>query len=72
MKLTQIILKGLGKAKVRSILKKWVIDQINLNLEFGLYQDFTFDCTIRGYGLPEVDDHNFHVDELFEFIGNKL
>ncbi len=78
MELTQIILKGLGKAKVRSILKKWVIDQINLNLEcrsleVGQYQDFTFDYTIRGYGLPEVDeDHNFHVDELFEFIGNKL
>jgi len=78
MELTQIILKGLGKPKVRSILKQWVIDQVNLNLEYrslevGKYEDFTFDYTIRGYGLPEVDeDHDYHVDELFEYIGNKL
>jgi len=75
MELTQIILKGLGKPKVRSILKKWVIDQVNLNLEcdFNNASNWQFDHVIRGYGLPEVDeDFDYYVRELFDFIGNKL
>ena len=75
MELTQDILKGLGKSKVRSILKKWVIDQVNLNLEndFNNASNWKFDYTIRGYGLPEVsEDFDYSVGELFDFIGNKL
>jgi len=80
--LTQIILKGLGKPKVKSILKKWLIDQVNLNLECDYYNfngnaggdgGMMFDTTIRGYGLPVIDeDHDYYVNELFEFVGNKI
>jgi hypothetical protein len=72
MDLTQVILKGLGKAKVKAILNKWIKAQINLNLEYG-QGEWKFDCTISGYGLPEVDeDYDYYVDDLFEFIGNKI
>ena len=78
MELTQIILKGLGKPKVKSILKKWLIDQVNLNLECDYYNfngngGMMLDATIGGYGLPVIDeDHDYYVNELFEFVGNKI
>jgi len=73
MDLTQVILKGLGKAKVKAILNKWIKAQININLEYSK-GEWKFDNTIsRGYGLPEVDeDFVYYVDDLFEFIGNKI
>ena len=77
MDLTQTILKGLGKGKVRSILKRWCIDQVNLNLEHGKGA-WGFDVSIHAhdcnkYGLPVIDDDcEYYIDELCAFIGNKI
>jgi hypothetical protein len=52
----ELILKGLGKRKVRSILNQWIKDQINRALENNLSISF-----------EPID-----VDDLFKFIGNKI
>lgn len=67
------IYKLLGKRKIRSILRRWVVDQVNVCLEIK-NSHISFDSTIDGYGLPKNydEDHDYLVDELFEFVGNKI
>ena len=70
---TQLILKGLGKRKVKSILNKWIKDQINVCLE--CYNGrITFDeyIYLDSYGINGFDEDGMLVNELFEFIGNKI
>ena len=75
---TQLILKGLGKKNVRSILNKWIKDQINRGL---LQQtELTLDSIIYldeyAYNMYKIDlsdlESPIQVDDLFEFIGNKI
>lgn len=70
---TQLILKGLGKKKVRSILNKWIKDQINECLEFNAEIRLSSVIWLEMYvdGMEEQDDA-FQVDDLFQFIGNKI
>ena len=78
MNLTQILLKGLGKVKVRSILNKWIKKQVNECLEHNntitlssviWLEDFT---ELKEYQLEILDDEPMEVDDLFKFIGNKI
>jgi len=71
--MNELILKGLGKRKVRSILNKWIKDQINVCLEFRNGR-FSFDSTIHldQYGVDGFDEDGMLVDELFKFIGNRI
>ena len=71
--MTQLILKGLGKRKVRSILNKWIKDQINVCLENGNGR-ITFDTYIYldRYGVDGFNEDGMLVDELFDFIGNRI
>ena len=78
MNLTQILLKGLGKVKVRSILNKWIKKQVNECLEHNntitlssviWLEDFT---ELKEYQLEILDDEPMEVDDLFIFIGNKI
>ena len=70
---TQLILKGLGKKKVRSILNKWIKDQINECLECNTEIRLDLVIWLEMYvdGMEEQDDA-FEVDDLFQFIGNKI
>jgi len=70
---TQLILKGLGKKKVKSILNKWIKDQINECLEFNAEIRLSSVIWLEMYvdGMEEQDDA-FQVDDLFQFIGNKI
>lgn len=67
------IYKLLGKRKIRSILRRWVVDQVNNRLDIKSSY-ISFDSTIDGYGLPKNydEDHDYLVDDLFEFVGNKI
>ena len=78
MNLTQILLKGLGKVKVRSILNKWIKKQVNECLEHNntitlssviWLEDFT---ELKEYQQEILDDEPMEVDDLFQFIGNKI
>ena len=78
MNLTQILLKGLGKVKVRAILNKWIKKQVNECLEHNntitlssviWLEDFT---ELKEYQLEILDDEPMEVDDLFQFIGNKI
>ena len=69
----QLILKGLGKAKVRCIIKNYMLKCFNESIE--LNSEFTFPLyqTIYENGLPIVDeDDPFTIGELVEFVGNKI
>ena len=73
----QLILKGLGKAKVRRAIKLFMISEFNNHLEYRhtKTQTFTFPlyATIEGFGLPEMDeDEPFTVGDLVEFLNNKI
>jgi len=78
MNLTQILLKGLGKVKVRSILNKWIKDQINDSLE----NNYTLTLSsviwleeyadLKEYQIEILDGEPMEVDDLFKFIGNKI
>ena len=70
----KLILKGLGKAKVRRIVKQFLIDSYNEYLDHG--NDF-FSLhgggIVDGYGLPDMnDDYPFTLDDLTEFLNNKI
>jgi len=73
----ELILKGLGKRKVRAILNKWIKDQINRCLEHSY--EITFDSVIwlneytwELYGIDLLDGEPYEIDDLFKFIGNKI
>jgi len=73
----QLILKGLGKAKVKRIIRNFMIEQFNIHLEYYANTGESFSlplyCTIEGHGLPEVDcDDPFTFGELVEYVGNKI
>tara|TARA_Y100000310_G_C20532538_1_gene739216 strand:+ start:283 stop:507 length:225 start_codon:yes stop_codon:yes gene_type:complete len=72
----KLILKGLGKAKVRRIIKAFMVQCFNENIEYnGIETDFTFPMyqNIDGYGLPDLGcDNDFSVGELMEFVDNKI
>ena len=71
----QIILKSLGKRKVKSILNQWIKDQINRALQDN--QDIVFDSTIHldkyVNNLKGLDiETSILTDTVFKFIGNKI
>ena len=70
----ELILKGLGKRKVKSILNQFIKDQINLALEYE--SEFLISSVIylNDYveGMDELRDDPFDVNDLFKFIGNKI
>tara|TARA_R100001440_G_C2466724_1_gene110887 strand:+ start:395 stop:613 length:219 start_codon:yes stop_codon:yes gene_type:complete len=70
----ELILKGLGKRKVKSILNQFIKDQINLALEYE--SEFLISSVIylNDYveGMDELKDDPFDVTDLFKFIGNKI
>jgi len=79
----QLILKGLGKAKVKRIIRNFMIEQFNIHLEYYANDEYYANtgesfslplyCTIEGHGLPEVDcDDPFTFGELVEYVGNKI
>ena len=70
----KLILKGLGKAKVRRIIRGFIINDFRAHIEYGHKEAFTFPLyqTIDGYGLPFIEDDPFTVGELVEFVGNKI
>jgi hypothetical protein len=78
MNLTQILLKGLGKVKVRSILNQWIKNQINDSLENNYtltlssviwLEDY---ANLKEYQLEILDEEPMEVEDLFKFIGNKI
>ena len=68
----ELILKGLGKRKVRSILNQWIKDQINEALENNLEILFDQQIWLENYGVQGMEDEPIDVDGLFKFIGNKI
>jgi len=70
----ELILKGLGKKKVKSILNQFIKDEINLALEYE--SEFVISSVIylNDYveGMDELRDDPFDVTDLFKFIGNKI
>ena len=70
----ELILKGLGKRKVKSILNQFIKDQINLALEYE--SEFLISSVIYlndyAEGMDELKDDPFDVTDLFKFIGNKI
>ena len=70
----QLILKGLGKAKVKRIVKAFVLNDFNQFLDYGS-QVFELHkgAIVNGFGLPAMnDDEEFTLDELLDFLGNKI
>lgn len=70
--MNQLILKGLGKRKVKAILNKWIKDQINVCLEYDSRITFDSYIYLDRYGVVGFDEDGMSVDELFKFIGNKI
>lgn len=68
----ELILKGLGKRKVKSILNQWIKDQINSALENNNPIQFDQQIWLENYGIQGMEDQPFDVDDLFKFIGNKI
>ena len=67
-----LILKGLGKSKVRNIVKQFLFHSFNECVEYGEIQ-INFGCIVDGFGLPEMaDDDCFILEELVEFLGGKI
>ena len=67
-----LILKGLGKAKVKKIIKNFILEQFAEYIEFNHGQTFELHpyCIVEGYGLTELPDgEDFTLDELVEFAG---
>ena len=74
----QLILKGLGKAKVKRIVKAYVLYEFNEFIsDIMTYGDndqvfqLHIGAIVQGFGLPEMDDFNeFTLDELLDFLGD--
>ena len=71
----QIILKSLGKRKVKSILNQWIKDQINRALEDNIY-NMVFDHVIwldeYEKSLENTEIEPIDADIVFKFVGNKI
>jgi len=70
----EFILRSLGKRKVKSILNRWIKDQINRALEDN--HQILFDAVIwldeyekslENTGIEPID-----ADLVFKFVGNKI
>ena len=60
MNYKKLVLKGMGKSKVRTIVKKWIIEQSNLALEYGYCISIPSYSIVSGFGLPELgEDDDF-------------
>ena len=68
----ELILKGLGKRRVKSILNQWIKDQINEALENNLEILFDQQIWLENYGIQGMEDEPIDVNDLFKFIGNKI
>ena len=69
----QLILKGLGKAKVKNIIKHYLIKCFNESIEYNVEFTFPLYQTIYNNGLPEIsEDDPFTIGELVEFVGGKI
>jgi|TARA_R110000824_G_scaffold230539_1_gene418216 hypothetical protein len=71
----QLILKGLGKAKVKRTVKSFVLYGFNEFLDYDNSQVFELHkgAIVDGFGLPAMnDDEEFTLDELLDFLGNKI
>tara|TARA_R100000734_G_scaffold1435_1_gene1521 strand:- start:30 stop:257 length:228 start_codon:yes stop_codon:yes gene_type:complete len=67
------VLLGMGKRKVRTIVKKWIIEQSNLALEYGETISIPSYSIVSGFGLPELgEDDDFCFGDLTEFLNNKI
>jgi len=73
--MNQLILKGLGKRKVKKILNQWIKDQVNNYLNYG-DRNITFDYVIYfdqyEESLKNTDIEPIEYEEAFKFIGNKI
>jgi len=76
---TQLILKVLGKRRVKAILNKWIKDQINRALKDNLQIAFDVSIWLDEYAfemyaldLGDCVNEPFEVDDLFKFVGNKI
>ena len=73
--MNELILKGLGKAKVKRIVKAFVLNDFNQFLDYGSSQVFELHkgAIEDGFGLPTMNDgEEFTLDELLDFLGNKI
>jgi len=68
----ELILKGLGKRKVKSILNQWIKDQINRSLENNNPIQFDHTIWLEEYNVKGFEDKPLDVYNLFKFIGNKI
>ena len=68
----ELILKGLGKRKFKSILNQWIKDQINRSLENNNPIQFDHTIWLEEYNVKGFEDNPLDVDDLFKFIGNKI
>ena len=74
----ELILKGLGKKKVKSILNQFIKDQINrgLSQQTELILDSIIYLDEYAYNMYKIDlsdlESPMQVDDLFKFIGNKI
>jgi len=65
----ELILKGLGKAKVKKIIKEFVLD--GMMKAFVEYADIEYTVYTKTIAYA-VEDVDFTVEELLEFVGNKI
>ena len=65
----ELILKGLGKARVKKIIKEFVLDGMMTALVG--YDDIEY-TVYKGTIAYTVEDVDFTVEELLEFVGNKI
>ena len=75
----QLILKGLGKVKVKKILNQWIKDQINEALENNYEIVFSSVIWVDEYtwklfkiDVSENITEPFEVSDVFKFVGNKI
>ena len=69
----KLILKGMGKSKVRTIVKKWIIEQSNLALQLETNISIASYSVVSGFGLPELsEDDDFCFGELTDYLNNKI
>ena len=77
----QLILKGLGKAKVKRIVKAFILSEFNEFLDNGkvgaslsqVFELYTGAYVHESFGLPTMnEDDEFTLDELLDFLGNEI
>jgi len=70
----ELILKGLGKRKVKAVLNQFIKNEINLALEYKSKIVISSIIYLNEYvnDMDELEEEPFEVDDLFKFIGNKI